>query len=73
MATQSFGGAPAKIQANTLSLNRVRKALISTDLRSLPIVAEANTENSRFAPESAFRPLHRFGDLCDRCSRLRMR
>ncbi len=27
----------------------------------------------RFAPESAFGPLHRFGDLCDRCSSFRMR
>jgi hypothetical protein len=36
-------------------------------------MAEANTENSRFAPERAFGPLHRLGDLRDWCSGLRMR
>jgi hypothetical protein len=36
-------------------------------------VAEANTENSRFAPERTFCPLHRFGDLRDWCSSFRMR
>ena len=40
---------------------------------NLAIVAEANAENSRFAPERTFGPLHRFGNLCDRCSSFRMR
>jgi hypothetical protein len=35
-------------------------------------VAEANAEDSRFPSESAFCPLHRFGDLRDWCSGLRM-
>jgi hypothetical protein len=30
-------------------------------------VAEPNSENSRFPSESAFRPLHCFGDLSDWC------
>src|ERR1700735_53050 len=46
---------------------------VATACEKLPIVAEANAENSRFAPERAFGPLHRFGNLCDRCSSFRMR
>ena len=60
-----------------LSLNRDRNALIevsvATDSEKLPIVAEANAKDSRFAPESAFCPLHRLGDLRDWCSSFRMR
>jgi hypothetical protein len=46
---------------------------VATASEKLPIVAQANTENSRFTPESAFCPLHRFGDLRDWCSSFRMR
>jgi hypothetical protein len=44
-----------------------------TVAENLAIVAEANAKNPRFAPESAFRSLHRFGDLCDWRSSFRMR
>ena len=51
-----------------LSLNRDRNALIevsvATASEKLPIVAEANFENSCFPSESAFCPLHRFWDGC---------
>ena len=40
---------------------------------TLTIVAEANTKDPRFTPESAFGSLHRFGDLGDWRSGLRMR
>ena len=64
---------PVKMLSEDLSLNGP-KAMIEARFRlgRLPIVAEANAEDSRFASESTFRPLHRFGDLRDRCSGLRM-
>jgi hypothetical protein len=34
---------------------------------------EADTDDSCFPSESAFGSLHRLGDLCDRCSSLRVR
>jgi hypothetical protein len=35
---------------------------VAKDSEKLPIMAEANAEDSRFAPECAFCPPHRFGD-----------
>jgi hypothetical protein len=49
-----------------------RKHPVATG-ENLAIVAEANAENSRFAPERALCPLHRFGDVRDWCSSFRMR
>src|SRR5258708_40049740 len=46
---------------------------VSQMRENLPIVAEADTDDSCFPSESAFGSLHRFGDLCDRCSSLRVR
>jgi hypothetical protein len=45
---------------------------VATAFEKLPIVAEANAEDSRFPSESAFCPLHRFGDLRDWCSGFRI-
>jgi len=46
---------------------------LSLDRDRLAIVAETNTKDSRFPSESAFCPLHRFGDVRDWCSSFRMR
>jgi hypothetical protein len=65
------------LRRTRLSLNRGRKSIRagpgSRRPEELPIVAEANADDSGFPSESTFGSLHRFGDLCDRCPSLRVR
>jgi hypothetical protein len=76
-ASGRAGADDEELRQTPLSSDRDRKALVDVSIanasENLPIVSEANTENSRFAPERAFGPLHRFGDLRDRYSSFRMR
>ena len=52
--------------------NDLIEAPVATASENLVIVAEADTKDSSLPSESAFCSLHRFGDLRDRCSGLRM-
>jgi hypothetical protein len=78
MATRGFPrGALAKILSEHAFAKPWPKIAdrgsVATASEKLPIGAEANTENSRIAPERTFCPLLRFGDLRDWCSSSRMR